>query len=254
MLDKFIRAELKKKEILLMTHLVLGFPSFTANRAMVQAMSDAGVELIELQIPFSEPIADGPTMIMANSESLQNGTTVAQCFEFAQSVVKEFPKIRFLFMTYFNIPFVCDENSFLDKMKEIGVKGTIIPDLPYEEARTWLAGCRKHKLANIFIFTPTHSDERLQELGLAGQGFIYCVGRRGVTGNRTDFNPELAKLIKRYRQATPLPIALGFGVQDKKDVDFLVGKSDIAVIGSKLIQLQLGEGIPTVAEFLNQLR
>ncbi|MCP4297094.1 MAG: tryptophan synthase subunit alpha [Proteobacteria bacterium] len=254
MLDKFIREEIGKKEILLMTHLVLGYPSFEINRELIEGMAKAGVELIELQIPFSEPTADGPTIVAANNESLQKGTKVADCLRFARQVVNDFPAIRFLFMSYFNIPYVFGEERFVNEAAEIGVSGFIIPDLPFEEATNWIKNCQDKDLSNVLIFTPTHKEERLLELGQVSQGFVYCVGRRGVTGIKTEFDDNMKRQIKKYRESTSLPIALGFGVKDKTDINFLVGKSDIAVIGSKLIELQQEHGVDAVGEFLCQIR
>ena len=254
MLEDMIRQRKSENEILLMTHLVLGYPSFEENRKVISQMAEAGVELIELQIPFSEPTADGPVILRANSQSLENQTKVTECLKFAEESCKTYPEVSFLFMTYYNIIFVFGEKKFLAKAKEIGIKGFIIPDLPPEEAGDWLSGCRGHSLDSVFIFTPTHSGERLKEIATAAQGFIYCVGRRGVTGKRTDFDDSLSGQISRYRNATNLPLALGFGVQEKADIDFLTGKVDIAVIGSKLIELHEKEGVKAVGDFLSSLR
>ncbi len=254
MLEGFIRHELSRKDILLMTHLVLGYPSFAENRKMIEAMADSGVELIEIQIPFSEPTADGPVILKANSLSLENGTTVDNCFAFARDICQSFPKISFLFMTYYNIIFVQGESRFVDRAKEVGINGFIVPDLPPEEADNWLKECRRQHLDSIFIFTPTHTEQRLQELSNVASGFVYCVGRRGVTGTKTDFNTALEERLKIYRQKTDLPLAVGFGIQEKADVDFLTGKTDIAVIGSRLINIHEKEGVEGIRNFLINLR
>jgi tryptophan synthase alpha chain len=254
MLETFINQRRCEREILLMTHLVLGYPSFEMNRLQVQAMVEAGVELIELQIPFSEPTADGPVILRANNCSLKNGTKVSDCIRFAEEMCRTYPEVSFLFMTYYNIIFVYGEIAFLAKAKTIGVKGFIIPDLPPEEAQNWLGECDRQGLDLIFIFTPTHTSERLQEIAAVSAGFVYCVGRRGVTGKRTEFDHSLADQINRYRSATKLPLALGFGVQEKADIDFLVGKVDVAVIGSKLIEIQEQSGTKAVKDFLLTIR
>lgn len=254
MLEQSIRNNLKEKDILLMTHLVLGYPSFEDNKKMIQAMANAGVEMIELQIPYSEPSADGPVILKANSDSLESGTTVEACFKFAEEVCAEFPEITFLFMTYYNIPFMYGEKEFVQRSKDIGIKGFIVPDLPLEESAGWLALCEEKELNSIFIFTPTNTDERLKELAAASKGFVYCVGRRGVTGKKTSFDQSLADQIQRFRSASNVPIALGFGVQSPEDVQFLVGKADIAVIGSKMIQLQQTEGVEAAEQFLKEVR
>ncbi len=253
-LEAFIRQELSEKPILLMTHLVLGYPSLEENKKTLAAMVAAGVELIELQIPFSEPSADGPILVRANAQSLERGTKVEDCMEFAQELCREFPKTTFLFMTYYNILYKRGVSLFLEQAQAAGIKGLIIPDLPWEEAGEVIQGSKQRGLSNILIFTPTHQPNRLALLGAHSQGLVYCVGRRGVTGQKTDFSPALAAQIALYRQHTRLPLALGFGVAGKEDVDFLVGKADIAVIGTKLIQLHQEAGAQGVGAFLSELR
>lgn len=254
MLKNEINQRKEENDILLMTHMVLGYPSFDDNEKMVEAMSNAGVEMIEFQIPFSEPIADGPVILKANSQSIKNGTKVADCFDFAKKICNKYPHISFLFMTYYNIVFNYGERAFAEKAKALGLKGTIIPDLPPEESDQWLALCKENNLNNIYIFTPTHSDQRLKEIEAYANGFIYCVGRKGVTGTKTSFDQSVSNMISRYRNATHLPIALGFGVQGKADVDFLKGKADIAVIGSKVIQIYEKSGKEGIQNFLSGLR
>ncbi len=254
MLEETIRKAKTENDILLMTHLVLGYPSFEENRKVIKEMANAGVELIELQIPFSEPTADGPVILKANSQSLENGTKVAECLEFAEEICRTHPEVSFLFMTYYNIIFVYGEREFAARSKQIGIRGFIIPDLPPDEAESWLSECREQELESIFIFTPTHSSQRLKELAEVSHGFVYCVGRRGVTGNRTEFDASMTEQIQKYRSATDLPLALGFGVQEKADIDFLMGKIDIAVIGSKLIVLHEASGAEKVGDFLRSLR
>lgn len=254
MLEHHIRAAQEKKDILLMTHLVLGYPSFEENRRVIEQMVDAGVELIELQIPFSEPMSDGPVILKANDEALKRGTTVAACFDFARDICSSYPQVAFLFMTYCNIMFIHGIEQFVLKTKELGIRGLIIPDLPPEEGENYLKACQEQGIDPIFIFTPTNTEERLQALAKVTGGFVYCVGRRGVTGIKTTFDTELQELIDTYKRMTDLPIALGFGIQEKADVDFLVGKADIAVLGTQVLRIQDNEGIDSVGTFLKGLR
>lgn len=254
MLNEYIDKHKSEKDILLMTHLVLGYPSFDENRKVIEEMATAGVELIELQIPFSEPTADGPVILKANSESLKNNTRVEDCIIFAKEMCSSYPEVSFLFMTYYNIIFVFGEKKFAEFSKQAGIKGFIIPDLPLEEAEAWLGICEDSGLESIFIFTPTHSKERLREISDVSKGFIYCVGRRGVTGIKTDFGSGLSRQIEIYRESSTLPLALGFGVQDRSDVEFLTGKVDIAVIGSQVITIHESKGAKAVGEFLQSIR
>jgi len=253
MLESYLRAERKKKEILLMTHVVLGYPSFEEGFRIIEAMVEAGVDLMELQIPFSEPIADGPVILRANQMALAGGTRVAACIEFGQEVAKTFD-IPFLFMSYYNILFKYGLDRFAETMDRAGLKGAIVPDLPPEEGEEYLRVMVAHRLAPIFIFSPNTPEPRLKSIASCSKGFVYCVARKGVTGGDTNFTGELESYIQRCRRATTLPLALGFGVKEKRDVDFLKGKIDIAVIGTQTIRLVEEEGVDGVGKFIRSLR
>jgi tryptophan synthase alpha chain len=252
-LESYLRARLREKEILLMTHMVLGYPSFENCFRIIEAMVEAGVDLMELQIPFSEPIADGPVILRANQKALGNGTTVRACLDFAHEVSRGFD-IPFLLMSYYNIPFKYGVASFVSSMAKSGLQGAIIPDLPPEEAQGYLKVLEEHQVAPIFIFSPTTSDGRMQYIASFASGFIYCVARKGVTGADTNFSEDLAGYLGRCRKATSLPLALGFGVREKRDVDYLQGKVDIAVIGTQTIRVAENRGIGSVGDFIRSLR
>jgi tryptophan synthase alpha chain len=236
-----------------MTHIVLGYPTFEDSFDIIAAMVAAGVDLMELQIPFSEPIADGPVILHANQKALAGGATVRKCLDFSKEVAREFD-IPFLFMSYYNILFKYGVERFASEMALKGLRGAIVPDLPPEEGREYLEAMGKNDLAPIFIFSPTTPAARMQYLASFGRGFIYCVARKGVTGIATDFSENLEHYLARCRSATHLPLALGFGVKEKSDIDFLKGKVDIAVIGSQTIRLMDQEGIGAVGEFIQSLR
>ncbi len=252
MLESYIQKKLQTKKILLMTHIVMGYPSFDASYEIVKQMVEAGVDLMELQIPFSEPMADGPVILKANQNALEGGSTVLKCFEFAQRVAKEFP-IPFLFMSYTNIPYKYGMDRFADQMKSINLKGAIIPDLPPEEGKEYLAAMAKNNLAPIYIFSPETSDKRMGYISGHAAGFVYCLARKGVTGKTTSFSEDLSDYLTRCRQATTLPLAVGFGVKDKNDIDFLKGKADIAVIGSQTIRMVEKEGVQAIGNFIANL-
>ncbi len=252
-LEQRIRQARTQQDILLMTHIVIGYPSFAASLEIVDAMVEAGVDLMELQIPFSEPMADGPVILAANQKALANGSTVERCFEFAATVAKTHP-IPFLFMSYYNVLFRAGVGKFVDRAKAAGVVGSIVPDLPPEEGADYLAAMEKAGLNPIFIFSPSTSDERLREIAAVARGFVYCVARKGVTGLQTTFSKELDGYLARCRAATKLPLALGFGVQDAADVAFLRGKVDIAVVGSATLRLIDEQGVAAVGKFVKGLR
>jgi len=252
MLETYLRRQREKKDILLMTHIVVGYPSFEASFEIVKAMVAAGVDLMELQIPFSEPIADGPVILRANQEVLGRGARVRQSLAFAERVTAAFD-IPFLFMTYCNIVFKYGVADFAAEMARIGMAGAIVADLPPEEGQAYLTAMQAHQLAPIFIFSPTTGQERMRMLAGHGRGFIYCVARKGVTGQQTAFSQELEGYLARCRQATDLPLALGFGVKDRADIDFLRGKVDIAVIGTETIRLVDQHGVGAVEGFIRSL-
>lgn len=253
MLESYIREKCNEKGILLMTHIVMGYPSFQDSMDIVDAMVAAGVDLIELQIPFTEPQADGPVIVSANERALANGATVAQCLEFAETVAKRHP-IPFLFMSYYNIFFKYGPAAFAKAAAAAGIKGAILADVPLEEGDIYLPAMAENGLDPIFIYAPNSTLERMQAIAAEAKGFIYCVARKGVTGEQTDFSLELGDYLARARQATSLPLALGFGVKDKSDVDYLRGKVDIAVIGSQAIRVFEEKGAQAVGEFLRGVR
>jgi tryptophan synthase alpha chain len=253
MLEARLRATRAKNDILLMTHIVVGYPSFDESLKIVDAMVEAGVDLMELQIPFSEPMADGPVIVAANQKALAHGSTVERCFDFAAEVARRHA-IPFLFMSYYNVLFRAGVGAFVDRMKSAGLCGAIVPDLPPEEGAAYLSAMERAGLDPIFIFSPSTPDDRLKLIADKARGFVYCVARKGVTGSHTAFSADIDAYLARCRAATQLPLALGFGVQDKADVDFLRGKVDIAVVGSATLRLIDDKGVPAVGDFIRSLR
>jgi len=251
-LESYLRKKLNEKEILLMTHIVLGYPSFDDNLKLIEAMVASGVDLMELQIPFSEPTADGPIIVHANQKALQAGTTVMDCLNMAETAAYNFD-IPFLLMSYYNIAFRYGVERFAAAMSQGGLRGAIIADLPPEEGREYLDAMYEHNVAPILIFSPTTSYDRMRTIATSGKGFIYCVARKGVTGENTDFSEELTPYLRRCRKSTSLPLALGFGIKEKSDIDFLKGKVDIAVIGSQAIRVMEQKGLAAVGAFIRNL-
>lgn len=249
MLETYIRERRRQKDILLMTHIVMGYPDFETSMEVVEQMVEAGVDLMELQIPFSEPMADGPVILGANQASLQGGTRVERCFEFAEQAAERFG-IPFLFMTYYNILFKHGVEAFVERMAKIDIKGAIVPDLPPEEGRDYLMAMERQGLAPVHIFSPMTSNQRMDFLAEKTRGFVYCVARKGVTGKETSFSNELGEYLDRCRRSTALPLAVGFGVKDRKDVEFLKGRADIAVVGSEMIRVVNEQGVAGVKDFV----
>ncbi len=252
MLEAYIRERRRQKQILLMTHIVMGYPDFETSMEIVEQMVEAGVDLMELQIPFSEPMADGPVILGANQAALSGGARVERCFEFAKQAAARFD-IPFLFMTYYNILFRHGVETFVKTMADIGIKGAIVPDLPPEEGQDYLEAMDQQGLAPIHIFSPRTSDERMEFLAARTRGFVYCVARKGVTGKETRFTAEIGDYLDRCRKMTPLPLAVGFGVKDRADVEFLKVRADIAVVGSEMIRVVERQGVAGVGRFIKRL-
>ncbi|BCL60470.1 tryptophan synthase subunit alpha [Desulfomarina profundi] len=251
-LEKILRDRKNNKKILLMTHIVLGYPSFEVNREVIAGMVENGVDCIEMQIPFSEPMADGPVILKANQDSLALGTSVEQCLEFGREMAEQYD-IPFLYMTYYNIVYKYGEKAFFEASAAAGIKGLIIPDLPPEMSPDFFGYAKEYRIAPILIFTPTSTDERMAALNNHGSGFIYCVARRGVTGAQSEFDDGFSRYLKRCRKATGLPLAVGFGIRDRKDIEALIGKADMAVIGSETIRLVDSKGARAVGPYLADL-
>lgn len=252
-LEGVVRKKLSEKDILLMTHIVIGYPSFDDSLRVVEAMVEAGVDVMELQIPFSEPMADGPVILHANQKALEAGSTVERCMEFGEAVSQRFD-IPFLVMTYYNILFKYGVERFAARLASAGLVGAIVPDLPPEEADDYLAAMKANALAPIFIYSPTTSDERMRRIDEVAEGLIYCVARKGVTGAETSFSEDFRAYLARCRAATRLPLALGFGVKDAADVEFLRGQAELAVIGTQTIRVMESDGVGAVRGFIEGLR
>lgn len=254
MLEDKIKALRQTKKILLMPHLVLGFPSYEENAKAVDTMIGAGAEIIEMQIPFSEPMSDGPVLLKANDEALKAGANTTKSLAFARQVSAKHPDTIFLFMTYYNVLFAYGTSRFVEEAKKVGIQGLIVPDLPPEEGEEYLKACEAQDMAPIFIFTPTSTQARLKVIASYCKGMVYCVGRKGVTGLKTAMGDDLIALIRKYRAATDLPLALGFGIQSPEDVAAITGEADIAVFGTKLLAVQQKEGTEAIGRFLKSLR
>ncbi|MBF0125154.1 MAG: tryptophan synthase subunit alpha [Magnetococcales bacterium] len=239
--------------ILLMSHLVLGYPSLEDNRRVIAAMVAAGVDLIELQIPFSEPIADGPVIAHANQQALERGFRLGDGLALIAEMIDQY-RVPFLIMSYANILEVYGQQAFIDRAAAIGVRGLIVPDLPIEESAVARQHCRDNSLAWIALLAPNSSEQRLKSITDQGQGFCYCVARKGVTGQKSQFGEAVNAFIGRCRRATTQPLAVGFGVRQPSDIQQLRGIADIAVVGSAAIEVHQQSGLEAIHPFFTALR
>lgn len=241
------------KTLQIMTHQILGYPDFQTNYEMLRLFNDNNVDLVELQLPFSEPIADGPVFLQANQASLASGTTTQQCMDFAKRAVSAFPRLTFVFMTYYNIILQYGIERFIQECAGAGIQGLIVPDAFPEENSFFMETCREYGVSPILIATPYTSDERLAYLSAETGGFLYCAARKGVTGAKTSLNEEAETFLARARSLTETPLAVGFGIQNEADLRFLEGKCDMAIIGTKLLKVLEQEGLAGVEYYLKSL-
>ena len=251
-LERRVREHLATTSLLIMTHAVVGYPSLDANWAMLEAMDAAGVDLVELQLPFSEPIADGPWFVKANHGAIRAGTGWDAYFDLAASASKRF-RFSTVFMGYYNSVFRMGAERFSTRLAEAGMRGFIVPDLPPEEAADLHAIARARALDPILLMTPTSSPARLAEIGRQASGFVYCTARKGVTGNKTDLSQGVDSFLSRCRVATALPLALGFGIKTPSDVAALRGLADIAIVGTACLEAWEQRGPEGYREFLQAL-
>ncbi len=251
-LQSFIANRKQDKDLLVMAHVVCGYPSFEDNLKELGVMAEAGVDVVELQFPFSEPSADGPLFVHANEQSLKSGTTVDQCFELMAEVSARFP-FKVLMMGYYNTAFKMGEDVFIERLKAAGGVGFILPDLPIEEAGNLHRLADEAGIEPVILMTPTSSDKRLAQLGTASRGMVYAVARKGVTGSKTNMGDDVVALIERCRQHTDVPIGVGFGISSKEDMDFLRGHADMAIIGTAALKVWEQSGTEGLREFFKQL-
>jgi tryptophan synthase alpha chain len=251
-LESFLAERKKDKDLLVMAHVVCGYPSFEDNMQELEIMAEAGVDLVELQFPFSEPSADGPLFVNANEQSLKAGTTVDQCFEFMKQASERFP-FKLLMMGYYNTVFKMGEETFVKRLKESGGSGYILPDLPVEESANLHRLSEEAGIEPIILMTPTSSDKRLAQLGAVSRGLVYVVARKGVTGSKTNMGDDVLALIERCRQHTSAQIGVGFGISGKEDMDFLRGSADMAIVGTAALKTWEQSGADGLRKFFAEL-
>jgi tryptophan synthase alpha chain len=258
-IDRQLQKIAVEKRIGLMTHVVVGYPTLSTTLDLVRTMADAGVDFVELQIPFSDPLADGPTIQKACEVSLEGGTKVSDAFEVARQLTREV-KIPLLFMAYFNTVYKYGVEKFCMDAKDANVSGLIIPDAPLESAEHegLLAACKQYDLHYIITLAPTSSIERVRKNAEIASGFAYCMTRAGTTGAGHALNPNIAQYLDAVRAEIHIPLAAGFGISKRQHLDMLAPYAEVAVIGSALIDV-IAEADPTeitknVRRFLRELR
>lgn len=212
-----------------------GDPDLETTGKVVRKAAEAGADLIELGIPFSDPTAEGPVIQGANLRALQGGVTTDQVFDFVR-VLRKDVTVPFVFMTYSNVVFSYGAEKFLHTCQKIGMDGLILPDLPFEEKEEFAPLCRKYGVALISMVAPT-SAQRIAMIAKEAEGFLYIVSSLGVTGTRSAITTDLAAIVKVVRENTKIPCAVGFGISTPEQAKKMADISDGAIVGSAIIKL-----------------
>jgi tryptophan synthase alpha chain len=236
----------------IMTHVVAGYPDIDTCEDIVLSMVKKKVSLIEIQIPFSDPLADGPTIMKANQISLDKGTSVNDCFDLVAKLRKEID-IPLLFMSYANILYNYGIKEFIAKCKEIGADGLIVPDIPFDENLEYIQEASKNNIYPIQVVSPDIEVDRLKEIIKIAQGFIYTTLKVGITGAGKEVSQAGIDFIKTIKKLSNIPILAGFGISSIKHVENLRGLADGAIIGSHLLNLYNSQGISAIENFLEEL-
>jgi tryptophan synthase alpha chain len=237
----------------IMSHAVVGFPSLEENEKAIAGLVEAGVNLIELQVPFSDPVADGHTLVNACYDALKQGGSVRATLDLAEKVCAAHPQTTFILMSYINPIFRYGLQALFEKAAAVGIKGMIIPDWPVEEIEPWLPTLDKLGLAPILMVTPNTAPERIEKIAKASRGMIYVVSRMGVTGHQTQWGEAFQAYIAKIRQYSDLPLAVGFGVRAIDDLNALQGKAEVAAFCSQYIEWQRQDGSDEAAQKMGEL-
>jgi tryptophan synthase alpha chain len=220
----------------LVAYVTCGDPDLATTRAIVLSAIDAGADVIELGVPFSDPVADGPVIQRASERSLRNGTSLAQVLTLAAEIREQAQSTGLIVFTYLNPILRMGLERFCKVARAAGVDGTLVTDLPVEEGSEYLQAMHAHDLAPVFLAAPTSPDARLKRIAAASRGFVYAVSRTGVTGQRQQLADDARKLVTRLRRVTTLPIALGFGISNAEQFAEIGKFADAGVVGSAIVE------------------
>ena len=232
-----------------------GDPDLATTEKLVYAMAEAGADIIELGIPFSDPTAEGPVIQSANIRALSNNVTTDDIFQMVKRLRKN-TDIPLAFMTYANVVFSYGTEKFLSNCMLCGIDALILPDVPFEEKDEFESVCEKHNVAFISLIAPT-SNERIRMISENAKGFIYCVSSLGVTGVRSDFNSNLKEMVDSIKEVTDVPCAIGFGISTPKQAEAMAEIADGVIIGSAIVKLceQYGKGcVQHVKDYVSRIK
>jgi tryptophan synthase alpha chain len=242
----------------LVAYVTCGDPDLQTTAEVVVAAAEAGADVIELGVPFSDPVADGPVIQRASERALRQGTTLEQVLDTA-CLIRQRTDAGLMVFSYLNPVLKFGLERFCAAAEAAGIDGALITDLPVEEAEAgdYLRLMRAHRLATVFLAAPTSPDERLKRIADASAGFVYAVSRTGVTGARAELPEDARVLVERIRHFTPLPVAVGFGISTPEQFAVVGEYADAAVVGSAIVRAiedSAGSPVQAVAQLVRQLR
>lgn len=232
-----------------------GDPSLAVTEQLVYAMADAGADLIELGIPFSDPTAEGPVIQEADLRALNGGVTTDKIFDMVERLRAKVT-IPMVFMTYANVIYSYGSERFISKAAALGMDGLILPDIPFEEKEEFAGICKKYGMDLISLIAPT-SHDRIRMIAKEAEGFVYCVSSMGVTGVRKEITTDVGAMIKLVKEVKDIPCAVGFGISTPEQAAKMAALSDGAIVGSAIVKIcaQYGEDcVPYVAEYVRSMK
>ena len=232
-----------------------GDPSLMVTEELVYAMEEAGADLIELGIPFSDPTAEGPVIQAANIRALSGGVTTDKVFEMVEKIRKK-TSVPMVFMTYANVVFSYGTEKFCRRAAETGMDGLILPDVPFEEKEEFASVCRRYGLDLISLIAPT-SHERIARIAKEAEGFVYCVSSLGVTGVRQEITTDVGEMVKMVKAQKDIPCAVGFGISTPEQAEKMASQADGVIVGSAIVKLceTYGENCaPYVREYVKKMK
>lgn len=238
LIDKQLAKIKQENRLGLMTHVVVGYPSLEVTESLVKVMENAGADFVELQIPFSDPLADGPTIMRVCEKALENGVKVRDAFELANRLAKQI-KIPLLFMAYYNTVFKYGTKKFCQDAKSVGISGLIIPDIPIEEESQehFIKYCEEAGLKDIRVVSPASTVDRLKKNAQVADGFVYCTARQGITGTQKELDSKITLFLNNVKKYFNIPVAVGFGISNREKIEMIKPYADVAIVGSAIIDI-----------------
>jgi tryptophan synthase alpha chain len=257
-IEERLRRLADQGEKALVCFLTAGDPNESTSEALIIEAANAGADVIEIGVPFSDPLADGPSIQAASERALHASMTPPKTFDLVRKV-RERTDVPLVLMTYFNPVHKFGLERFAKEVASAGANGVIMTDLPPEEAREWKAAAESAGLDTIFLLAPTSTDDRIRLVAEKASGFIYCVSRTGVTGAQNDVQSEVSDLVQKVRRATSTPVVIGFGVYNPDMVRKVAAWADGAVVGSAIVDLIAAKQgdpdlLPTMHRFISELK